>query len=75
MTVDASIYGSGVADFTDNDIEVFYYEEPDYIKLSLDESPANVESQLFITTNFKRNPIDRLKRYANITCRFKGEDG
>lgn len=43
MNIDASIYGVGVSDFTDNGVQVFYYEEPDYISLSADESPANVE--------------------------------
>lgn len=44
MTIDASIYGSGVNDFTDNGVQVFYYEEPEYKELNIDESPANLES-------------------------------
>ena len=73
--MDASIYGSEVNDFTDNGVQLFYYEEPEYKELNVDESPANLESQIFIMTDFKKNPIDRLKKYAFITCRFKGEDG
>lgn len=75
MSIDASIHGSNLEDFTDNGVQVFFYEDPDYKDLSSDESPANIETQIFIKTDFKKNPIDRLKRYANITCRFKNDDG
>ena len=73
--MDASIYGDEVSDFTDNGIQLFYYEEPEYKEISTDESPANIEDEVFIVTDFKRNPIERLKKYANISCRFRGEDG
>jgi hypothetical protein len=76
MTIDASIHGSNLDDFTDNSVQVFFYEEPDYKEMSVSESPANTESTIFITTDFKKNPIDRLKKYANVMCRFKSlEDG
>ena len=75
MTIDASINGLTLNDFTDNGVEIFYYEEPDYSNMSISESPANVESDIFIMTDFKKNPIDRLRRYSNITCRFKSDDG
>lgn len=26
-------------------------------------------------TDFKKNPIDRLKKLGNFTCRFKADDG
>lgn len=38
MYIDASVYGNG---FTENNVELFYYEEPDYQGLNQDESPAN----------------------------------
>lgn len=44
MNIDASIYGTGVNDFTDNSVQVFYYEDPDYKELNTDESPANLET-------------------------------
>jgi hypothetical protein len=44
MNIDASIYGSGVNDFTDNSVQLYYYEEPEYGQLSVDESPANIET-------------------------------
>jgi hypothetical protein len=28
-----------------------------------------------VRTDFKKNPIDRLNKYSNFTCRFKAEDG
>lgn len=42
--IDASISGSNANDFTDNEVEVFYYEEPEYKELSVAESAANIES-------------------------------
>lgn len=74
MNIDASIYGNGVDDFTDNTVQLYYYEEPEYGQITADESPANIESQIFLFTDFKKNPIERLKKYSNIMCRFKGED-
>ena len=44
MDIDATVYGTAVTDFTDNNVQIFYYEEPDYKELSAEESPANVES-------------------------------
>lgn len=75
MSIDASIHGASVNDFTDNGVQIYFYEDPDYKELSVDESPANIQTQLYVWTDFKKNPIDRLKKYANITCRFKSEDG
>jgi len=42
MYIDASIHGASVADFTDNNVQIFFYEDPDYKELSIDESPANI---------------------------------
>jgi hypothetical protein len=44
MFIDAAVYGSTVNDFTDNNVEIYYYEDLDYKELSTDESPANVEN-------------------------------
>jgi hypothetical protein len=74
MTIDASIHGSNLEDFTDNTVQIFFYEDPDYKEMSIVESPANIESAIYITTDFKKNPIDRLKKYANVVCRFKSLD-
>jgi hypothetical protein len=74
MTIDASIHGGNIADFTDNSVQIFFYEDPDYKEMSISESPANIESQIYVTSDFKKNPIDRLKKYANVMCRFKSVD-
>lgn len=42
MSIDASIHGASVNDFTDNGVQIYFYEEPDYKELSVDESPANI---------------------------------
>ena len=72
MTIDASVYGD---DFTENGVEIFYFDDPDYIEKNIDESPANVENQIIIKTDFKNNNIERLGKEGNFTCRFKAEDG
>lgn len=72
MTLEASVYEN---DFTENGIEVFYYQDPIYGKPSIDESPANIENQVFIPTDFKNQNTDRIEKYGNLTCRFKAEDG
>jgi hypothetical protein len=35
LTIDASIHGSNLEDFTDNGIQVFFYEEPEYKEISI----------------------------------------
>jgi hypothetical protein len=44
MYIDASIHGTSVSDFTDNNVQLFFYEEPDYKELTTDESPANIQT-------------------------------
>lgn len=44
MYIDAAVYGSDLIDFTDNNVEIFYYEDPSFSDLNNDESPANVEN-------------------------------
>lgn len=72
LTIEASVYEN---DFTENGIEVYYYQDPDYGKPSIDESPANIENQVFVPTNFKNQNTDRIEKYGNLTCRFQAEDG
>lgn len=72
MTVDASVYSE---DFTESNVEIYYYEEPEYGALNTNEAPENVEKPLFVHTDFKTNDMKRLEKYSNFTCRFKNEDG
>lgn len=39
ITVNAAVYED---DFTENDVQVWYYDDPSYNGLSEDESPANI---------------------------------
>ena len=39
MTIDAAVYED---EFTDNNVQLWYYEEPDYQSVNPDESPANI---------------------------------
>jgi len=65
--VEASVYED---DFTQNFVNLWYYQEPDYQGITPDETPANVETQVFVKTDFKANDINRLYQYGNFTCRF-----
>jgi hypothetical protein len=75
MTIDASIYGTSLSDFTDNAVQLFYYQDPSFGTLSVEETPANLPTDIYIQTDFKLNPIERLKKFATISCRFTGLDG
>ena len=63
--------------YTENNLEVWYYEEPTYKKISTEGSPLNLETPLFTLTDFKwgTNDLDKLKKYGNMTCRFQSVDG
>lgn len=41
MYIDATVIGDG---FTDNQVEVFYYEDPAIIQTNINESPGNIQS-------------------------------
>lgn len=57
ITIDAAVYEN---DYTDNNVNIWFFQDPDYQGISPDESPANIETPLFIRTDFRQNPIDRL---------------
>lgn len=50
MTIDASVYGN---DFTDNNVEIYYYEEPTYTVTDKEETPASVENIVHVSATFK----------------------
>ena len=69
LEVEVSVFGDK---FTDNNIQVFYYDEPDFRNLNTGGVPANGQDPILIETDFKldRNPKALLDEYANYTCRF-----
>ena len=79
MAIDASVLGTagGLEAFTDNGIEVWYYETPEISSLSINGSPKNQQKAVFVATNFKWevNDYAKFKNYGNFTCRFTSKDG
>jgi hypothetical protein len=67
MYIDALVWGD---QFTKNKIEVYYYVDPSLVELNINDSPANLQSQIFITVDFKGNDMDRLVRTSDTKCRF-----
>lgn len=74
MAIEASVVGNA---FTENNIEIWYYEQPDYLSTSISGTPANQEKPIFTKTNFKWNvnDIDRFQKFGNFSCRFTSLDG
>lgn len=66
--LDVSVYND---DYTENFIEVMFYSEPNYTKISATESPANIEQMIFINTTFHDSEIANIIKYADPKCRFK----
>jgi hypothetical protein len=75
MVIEASVTGG--LGFTDNSLEIWYYDSPDVISLSVYGAPTNQEKTVFVKTDFKwnTNDVDKFKRYGNFTCRFSSRDG
>lgn len=73
MTVDVSVYGN---DFTDSQIEIWYYTEPTVKGINKDSTPRNLEEPILIDTDFHwdKNDFNRFNKYGNITCRFTQGD-
>ena len=67
MYIDATVIGD---EFTENQVELFYYEDPAFKPANIAEAPGNIEAQLLIPTDFKSNDMARLARYAKPKCRF-----
>lgn len=67
MYIDALVWGD---QFTQNQVEVFYYEDPTLRSSNIAESPANLQSQLLMTVDFKNNDLGRLMRLGDPKCRF-----
>ena len=75
MAIEASVTGGSA--FTENNIEIWYFEQPDYKSLNIQGAPSNKEKPLFINTDFKWNvnDFDRFNKHGNFTCRFTSPDG
>jgi hypothetical protein len=54
MYIDALVWGD---QFTKNQVEVHYYDEPALRSANIAESPANLQSQLLLTVDFKSNDL------------------
>lgn len=67
MYIDALVWGD---QFTQNQVEVFYYDDPALRSSNIAESPANIQSQLLLTVDFKNNDKGRLMRLGSPKCRF-----
>lgn len=63
--------------YTENNLEIWYFEQPEFIQTNVQGSPANQEKPIFTQTNFKwdTNEVTRLNKYGNFTCRFRSSDG
>jgi len=63
--------------YTENYLEVYYYEDPNFIRLSKYGAPANQESLIFSEVDFKWNvnDVEKFRKYGNFTCRFTSLDG
>jgi len=67
LYIDATVIGD---EFTENEVELFYYQDPILKSSNIVESPANIQSQLLIATDFSGNWLPRLIRHATPKCRF-----
>ena len=75
MGTEGCVYGNT---FTENNIEIWYYDDPIYQSLSSYGTPANLEKPILTKTDFKwdtTNDFDRFKKHGNFTCRFQSQDG
>ena len=75
MVIESSVTGGST--FTENGIEIWYYETPDVISLNTNGAPINQQKSILVQTDFKwkSNDFDKLKKYGNFSCRFSSRDG
>lgn len=75
MVIEASVTGG--LGFTENGLEIWYYEQPDVIQLSVNGAPTNQQKTVLVKTDFKWNvnELGKIKQYGNFSCRFTSRDG
>jgi hypothetical protein len=69
FTVDVSVYGN---QFTENNIEVYYIFDPEFISINRNSVPNNLQVPIIVKTNFHwdRNKYEMFAEYGNFTCRY-----
>ena len=67
MYIDATVIGD---EYTENQVELFYYAEPSVVAPNIQESPANLQSQILIALEMKGNDMNLISQYAKPKCRF-----
>ena len=70
MTVEVSVYED---DFTEEGLEIWYYQDPTILDSNMVSVPNNLESPLIVDVDFHwdKNNYERFRRYGNFTCRFE----
>jgi hypothetical protein len=76
MVIEASVTGRNEG-FTENGLQIWYYETPEVINLNVNGAPINQQKHVLIKTDFKwaTNDVSKIKQYGNFTCRFSSKDG
>ena len=70
--VEASVYEN---DFTNNRVALYYYDEPTYDHYSGGETPANIQTEIFIGTHIAQYDIQNIRKYGQPKARFMSDDG
>ena len=65
--VDASVLSD---EFTRNQVEVRFYEDPRPKESNIVDSPANIQSQIIVMMDYQQNDMEALYRLGNPKCRF-----
>ena len=69
--VEASVYNN---DFTDNRVALYYYEEPQYESYQNGETPANIQTEIFIGTKIRQQDLKNIRMYNQAKARFQSDD-
>lgn len=75
MVIEASVTGG--LGFTENGLDIWYYDQIEVYSLSVYGAPTNQEKTVFVKTDFKwnTNDVEKFKKYGIFTCRFSSRDG
>jgi len=70
--VEASVHND---DFTDNRVPLYFYEEPKYEdSLSAAETPANIQTEIFIGATINARDLQNIRMYGHPKARFQSGD-
>ena len=69
--IDATVIGD---EFGQEQINLWYYDDPTVVSVNVAESPANLQAQILVAMDFKENDMKLIQLHGHFKCRFRANN-